>query len=150
MALEFPNTLEAAGIFDGRVPSASPTPIVNASGIAEYDPASTPADLRGGFTRGVVPELINAPQPAGYYIVGMERPIDGGEQLVLATPILLGSTGTLLSPVVAAIGVRDGFVQIANGSVLPVPAEPSAYDFSFYLGIFRINYNQNLGALNTP
>lgn len=51
MAIEIPNALHAAGVFDGSDPPVNDDPIFTSEGVLPFDPATTPADPVGGFTR---------------------------------------------------------------------------------------------------
>ncbi len=142
MAIEIPNNFEAGGSFDGRNPSPTfPTPIISGSGILPYDPASVQADPHGGFTRGL--EGFDGPVPAGAYIIGLERAVDGLEAVVLLTPIL-GGYAAAPCPLPGAIILDDGFVQIGDTTNV------EGVDFSFYMGLFRIKYDSSGGLGSSP
>jgi hypothetical protein len=80
MAIEFPNTLVAAGLFDPTnilaLPSPPPGGVLSQRGFLAYDQATTPLAPVGGFTRIAV----------GDYLLKLEEGLDPLEGIALATP----------------------------------------------------------------
>ena len=153
MAIEIPNAFEAGGSFDGRVPPDQGPfgPIISSNGILPLDPTTTPAAPKGGFTRGFIGfPPVPADSRPGAYIIGLERPVDGAEAIVLCN-FIAGSaqlgvapfTTGVPAPVVGAIIVDDGFVQIMDSTHNNTVETPNV-NFGFYLGLFRIQTGPNV------
>jgi hypothetical protein len=84
MAIEFPNTLHAAGLLQPVDPPAPLAPIVSARGLLAFDPNTTdsPDTFTGGFTRFA----------EGVYAVKFEDGIDFTEGVCWTNSVaLLGS-----------------------------------------------------------
>lgn len=77
MAIEIPNCIHACGVFDGFDPPALGEAILTSNGIQPVNPATTPADPVGGFTRIAT----------GIYLIGLVQAIDFREGLVHVTPL---------------------------------------------------------------
>ncbi len=118
MSIEMPNFFEAAGIFDGDDPPTNPSnPIFASNGVLPFDPATTPSDLKGGFTR------LDTAQ----YIVQLVRQIDSLEAVVFVTCFPSVKEPLALC---ASLQTVDGRIAIVGG----VEAED---DVIFQLGVFR-------------
>lgn len=129
MAIEIPNVVEMLGNFIGQDPIPPPfnSPIINARGVLPLDPATTAADPSGGFTRLAV----------GSYLVGMVNSIDFLEGIALAT-----CQPGKPAEVCAIIGAGgDGTVGVITGD---------GVDFNFQLGVWRISYGEDIGAVPPP
>lgn len=123
MAIEIANFFEAGGVFDGFDPPVHPdNPIFTSNGVLPFDPATTPADPVGGFTR-----LATA-----NYLVQLVRKIDFREAIVLVTclpskPGIGHVCATLLDP--EPDESTDGQIIVLGDGV---------NDSRFSLGCFRV------------
>lgn len=121
MAIEIPNAFEAAGTFDGQDPPTNTNPIFASGGIQPWDPATTPANPVGGFTRIATTD----------YEVRLVRPIDFREgiaivQCMVGKPELTGLCATLGWP--EPDDSDDGVVFILGNGIV---------DGLFALGVWR-------------
>ena len=119
MSIEIPNSLEAAGWFDGFTPPANPNPIFSSNGIQTFDPATTPADPVGGFTR----------LGTAAYLVQLVRSIDILESICVVTCFPTIDKGVHLCAAVVPGDEGDGTVLIFG--------DPLGDDDFFQLGVFR-------------
>lgn len=136
MAIEIPNAFEAAGTFDGFDPSSNPDPIFTSRGVLPFDPASTIANLSGGFTR------VGTAQ----YILGLERPID-----ILESACFV-SCFPALKPVDLCISVVPGVPGdegVTDGLVL-VLGDVTGDDTIFTAGVWRTRDGLDGAQANLP
>jgi hypothetical protein len=81
MAIEFPNAIEAAGLFNG-VPGGL-GPMLSAQGFQPFDPTGTPALPKGGFTQ----------LSQGGYLLKLMEGIDFLEGLILSLATMTFNQG---------------------------------------------------------
>jgi hypothetical protein len=130
MALEFPNTLEAAGLFQPVVPDPpilGPDNIVSAQGFQAFDPAATTLVPKGGFTRTA----------AGEYLLGLLDGMDPLEGAALIQPVVGAPTVIPTSFIVPRVAP---FANPTDGKTVGVhmkDLDDAAADQNFYAFVFR-------------
>jgi hypothetical protein len=142
MAIETPNVVEAAGIFDGKTVPTFPNPILSSNGIQAYDPSTTSANPKGGFT------LVALSAFSILYEIRMVNPIDGGEGIVLVTELAENLSAQKCVP--GAQIAPDGQINVRDKFNSGSDIENASVPFSFYMAVLRITYGPNISADPNP